>query len=324
MLNLIDSTFDFVNYNPGHKEWLHQTIIIPLLQMSKPAELVELINVISEQSDPPTDLPLEQFIVSFTDLALELIKNISSLLVIHEWFISVMSNYAPLEVPLLHQDFEKRYAMFVALTIQQFCKSQLSNASSYAVAYNDVMFCTNTFLTNTLYNLFALFPFNNTDLGIRDNYPLLLLCRVCGTGDRIENIVDAHVIGEAVKTLIEIRSKAGYKLRGSNPLPNELLHTSIHPLPNRLIDVSCGLANELPLTREELGALKRYLGTKRNVYVHILLNTLYEITRPEMRMTISNCTTLPIKQIELMCKSSWFCLFMMAAKYKWTNLIASS
>jgi hypothetical protein len=131
--------------------------------------------------------------------------------------------------------------------------------------------------------------------------PVYILSRVCNT-----SLETAHIIGECVKQFVNIR-KVYTKL-----MPNELMLTTIG---------NCDLVNDSqsPLTRLELETLYQYLGSRRKIYVHMLLNCLFELSKQKYLVCLDyyhmkNDIVLPRimseENIITICKSSWLYMYL--------------
>jgi len=106
----------------------------------------------------------------------------------------------------------------------------------------------------------------------------------------------ADTVARCVKTF------SGIRVHG-DVIPTELFSVIENPIPLVGTDKS-------PLEKQELCALQRYLGSKRNIYVHILLGSLYEMNR---HGELFNKNINTEQDIMTICNSTW--LFLLSFHY---------
>jgi len=154
------------------------------------------------------------------------------------------------------------------------------------ISHYDVITEVNAFVKKMLLAAIKEFPSENSTQSIVESYPVFLASEVCGTSRAY-----SHIIGECVKKLILFRKTY------TNWLPEEL-----YPVIESNITLTG--QEKSPLSKNELEALYAYLKCKKSIYVHIYLNSLYEIGR--------DCDLLgkimDEEELYTFCNSSWLYL----------------
>lgn len=243
-------------------------------------------NVSNTESISPDDTLSNstEFKISFTLDSVSLFKRLAEVLETHIAFRETVEDTAPLPIPNLERLFEQKLAMYIV--------SKILTSQSYVglyIAYpDDIIRGINTLFVNVLNRGYSTFM----DEHLLDGYPVTLLTELSGASR-----FHTHIIGESMRRFVEIRK--------THPdwLPDEFHNvvTGIFPLTGHI---------NSPLTQRELEALYRYLGAKKTIYVHILLNTLFELKEHEKRL---NNRLLNEEQLCAVCKSSWLYLFLFAS-----------
>lgn len=139
------------------------------------------------------------------------------------------------------------------------------------------------------------FVFEKFDRDKKEDHPLTSLFE----GYLIDVLVDscqvtqnqADTMARCVRKFSEIREKR-------DPIPTELCSVIENSIP--LIG-----DKKSPLERNELEALQGYIGSKKNMYVHMLLGGLYEMGKHRLIFIKPEITEYDLIQI---CNSSWLYL----------------
>lgn len=193
-------------------------------------------------------------------------------------------DYGYLEISELNCSFGKKLAMYITHRIG----IKHDDPLFYIVTPRDVL----KEVTNMINDILQLCCFNSLQYNMRkmlDGYPLQLLASICGTDqDR------AYLTGESVKRFIDARKIL------HNWIPVELYDVIDNTIP--LIG-----HEKSPMTELELNAIYRYLGSKKNIYVTILLNTLFELEKHKKYIIMD---IMDEETINKVCKSAWFFLFL--------------
>jgi len=239
---------------------------------------------------------IDKFTVEFTYEALVIIREMAEAFESHCAFKGYLDKSKPLVIPELERVYEQKLGMYIIEKILP------EGGKELIVTETDVIYC-----VKILYNKILEWGYNNfksedTIEGLVDRYPISLVSNIT----KVPSIF-AHMIGESVKRLVEVRNE--------------------HPdyLPKQLHNVMSGYTpltegeNAL-LTKTELEAMYRYLGTKKSLYVHIVVNCLYQVSQ-ELKYIFS--PNLDIKDILIQCRSPWLFILLFGASQNniHTNLI---
>jgi hypothetical protein len=243
------------------------------------------------QSDKSTSF-IEQidsiFTVTFYMTAIVLLKRLTRYLEIHSAFREVIDPMKSLKIAELDREFEQKMAMYISLNIEN-AKQSIKSVRFYMITEIDVIVEINILIKTVLHNAYHSFPSENNIQNLRDGYPINILMAICNT-----KMTYARVIGESVRKFIELRRTY------PTLLPPEL---------SNIIEGNLSLTGQpnSPLTLSELEVLYKYLGVRKNIYVHILLNCLYEFSQHDKFMKKIHLTE---EEIIILCTSSWLFLFL--------------
>ncbi len=228
---------------------------------------------------------MEGSTITFYRSAIILIQEIAPFLEKHLSFREVIGRFQPIEISDLTTEFEKKMAMSIILYER--------DQQNVVISDIDVLHRVNMMLMDAISNACSTMniDFEESISYLLDGYPIILLSEICHARK-----YHAYIIAESVKRLITIRMKYSF--------PKELYN---------VIDGLVPLVGDekSPLTAKELEALYRYLGSRKNIYVHILLNCLFELSR-----SCANFSGLIIKDnlIDAI-KSSWLFLLLWTSSY---------
>lgn len=214
----------------------------------------------------------------FTDEALEILKKIADGLEIHISSNEVVDNMPPLTIQPLERIFEQKLAMYIVNRIRT------GYYEIYPlISYLDIITELNIFVRKMLQKALSNVPSEDSIDNLLDSYPIGLVSKICKT-----SCFNGHIMGESVRKLIRMRQ------------------THFTWFPKQLEHMTTG-NGKLPLTSDELLAVKRYLGSSRNIYVHILLNSVYELGSHDYLL---NYSIMDEDELLTIIKSSWFYLFI--------------
>lgn len=239
-----------------------------------------------------------EVVINFHRPSLILIHELAPTLERHLLFRELINQYQGIEIPYFKNEFEQKLAMLIVLNIIE--KRQCKNICS--ISSYDVIVEVNSILMDIINK--ACNPITIEDESIPhllDGYPLSLLSEVCKAKK-----YHVHIVAESVKRFITIRKKYHFLL------PTELYNVIDGLIPLIGDDKS-------PLTKRELEAIYRYLGSRKNIYVHILLNCLFEISRCIGDLTnmeeIQDRLIIAEENLLTITKSSWLFLLLWTSSY---------
>lgn len=231
------------------------------------------------------------FTVGFFRDSIELLKSLTPSLEIHQAIQEMIKQYAELEMTVLETSFQKQMATYIVDRSKIFYPQDLP---IYVITYDSVIREINGLIRDIFFRANLTFPSEDTISNMLVGYPLQILTNVCGT-----NFTNAHIMGEAVKRFIKVRYDFPHWL----PL-------KLHKFVDNTIPLIGN--SKSPLTEIELNALYRYLNTKKNIYVEILLGCLYELSRQQ---SVIDKEFMNKEEIIEICESSWLYLYLFAAMY---------
>lgn len=193
-----------------------------------------------------------------------------------------LKTYEPLDALEFNTTGEKRLARIVHLNVLR----RYTVGMRYIASEDDIIEACNTLLSELFDRVFFLTGINQMQ-AMMEAYPIGLLCEICHV-----NFEQVLLLGEGMKYFIMFRTFAPAWL------------------PRAFQDILCSnipVAGDVksPLTEIELQALFRYLGTRKRIYVEILLGCLFELGRHEKEMTFGS---LKEDEIIRVYNSSWFYL----------------
>jgi hypothetical protein len=256
------------------------------IEMSEFISMAEFVPTIQDNLIAPEyDIFLT---ISYTKEALECLRRLSSALEKHEVARDILENIDQSYVPGLDRIFEQKLAMYVKMRVRSNKEWDI-----YIVTYDDVIDEVNN-LIRSMFCTTARTNVNDRNIyHMLIAYPMQILSTVC-----VSDFSHSYVMGESVKKLIEIRKTNTKWL----PVEVQLCAQGNTNLVG---------ADNSPLTEMELEALYRYLGSRKQIYVHILLNSLFELSRDKSML---DGIYLTEDQIIKICGSSWFYLFLLDGK----------
>lgn len=225
----------------------------------------------------------EEVYVSITPDAISIINRFAEVIKGECLFKEVIEYSDPLEVSGLYGIFEQRFAMYIVSSIMK----GKSYIRSYMAYPSDIIRGINKLFSEVLNIGYSTFVEEN----LLDGYPITLLSEISGVSR-----FHVNIIGEAVRRFVEIRK--------SQPkwLPREIHNLLMGTVP--LVG-----DRRSPLTKRELEAIYRYLGVRRTIYVHILLNTLFELKQHEKILN----GLMREDELYDVCRSGWLYLLQFAS-----------
>jgi len=226
--------------------------------------------------------------ISFHNGSIKLLKRIAEVFERHVIFREIVEDAGQLIIEGLDKIYEKKLAMFMSINVMK----RKNVVLYYIMDDDDIIDESNRMVKVIFRESYNTFASDRTIEYLLDGYPIGLIAKICNTEhDR------AHIMGECVRTFIELRDMGMYNI------PKELYNVieGNYPLVGH---------EKSPLNEAELNAIYRYLGSRKTIYVHILLNCLYEMTEHNI---IMNNERLLEEDLKTICNSSWLYLFLIAA-----------
>jgi hypothetical protein len=237
------------------------------------------LNISSEEDTQP-----EQKILLFTTDAVSVIKRLSPLLEVHFSFHEILENIHPLTIAEFDKCFEQKLAMYISL-------KNNNHIEEYHITKEDTIFSINELVSLISERALGTFSSNNIKFML-EGYPVKLISDVCNAENKY-----SYIMGESIKKFIE------YRQGNQKWLPNQLIEGTNGNVP--LTDHP-----DSPLTVKELNSLYKYLGSRKSIYVNMLLNSVFEWTQHVKHIN----SYINIEQtIASICKSSWFYLLLFAS-----------
>ena len=265
---------------------------------------------ISECESQARDLRPEMSI-SFYLSAIPVLKRIAAALEPHASFRQVVEYMRQLDICELDRIFEKKLAMYISINIKDrflnesgdrepitlaLPAARLPTSGLYLISEEDIMVEINGLITMVLDKAYSTFSIQDGIQDLLDGYPLNLIMNLCKTTRTY-----ACIMGESVKRFITLRQT------DKTFIPKELFNVIEGMVP------LTGHPNS-PLTQEELSALYKYLGSRKSIYVNILLNCLYEWARDDYTLLLQHNfvqrSQLTEEEIIMICNSSWLFLIL--------------
>lgn len=218
----------------------------------------------------------------FQPEAIALIRRLASAFDIHPAFCDAIEKFRSAELPIFERDLEQRLAGFLLDETKE----------THTITEEHVMACCNALCKIIITWAYTMFPPESDPEAVKNSYPLMLVANMC----KISHFY-SRILGECVKHIIALRTTY------PDFLPRELYNVieGLTPL--------TGSPNS-PLTCMELTALHNYLGSRKSIYVHIFLNSAFEL---EQQIKILQQDRLTEFEMITLCKSSWFFLFLLGA-----------
>jgi hypothetical protein len=250
-----------------------------------PSELTPLLESGPESKEQAMQTKLT---ISFTPEAVEMVKTLAIALENHVAFQEYLFRVDPLQISEFDRVFEKRLAMLVVTNVRK----QDLTFRTYLITKSQVETEVEIFFRLVIQISCDTFPSEEDPRHLFDGYPLHLLATTCSV-----DYPYAHMIGESVKHLIMMRKSYSHFLPAIlyNVLEGNVPLTGHH---------------NSPLMPNELEAIYRYLGSRKSMYVHILLNSLYEVSQQKEIVTKF---PMSADDIILLCKSAWVFLLLFGA-----------
>ncbi|MCJ7636036.1 MAG: hypothetical protein MUO21_00950 [Nitrososphaeraceae archaeon] len=220
--------------------------------------------------------------IKFSEEAISLVKKISVHLEVHSAFRDIIEHLSPFKIDAFGKFFEQQLASYIINYVK----------NKNIIEYCHTIEAINFLISDLINRGYDTFSSTNTIAYMLYTYPLTIVADICKT-----TIYNAYIIGESVKKFIEVRQSYHHWM------PNVLSITTVG---------FCELAGEQesPLSKIELDALYQYLGVKKQIYVHMLLNCLYDFVKYDRYL---NSGLLNEEHIIDLSKSSWFYLFLFAS-----------
>ena len=242
---------------------------------------------LNTMQEPQVDDVIPQFEVSFTLDATILVKEFAANLEIHAAFEAELDKFSPLKLPEFDRICEQKLAMYITNGVQHVLPNVV-----YIIREEDVINEVNRLFWDVLSWGHNRFKSDDSLEHILDRYPTVLLSDIC----KVPRVY-THMLGESMKHFVEIRK--------THP---DYLPKSLH----NTLDYLAPLVGHpsSPFTELELEAIYRYLGARKNIYVRILLNCLYEVSQ-QIPLLLTD-RTQP-EYIIMVCKSAWLFMLLFGA-----------
>jgi len=195
----------------------------------------------------------------------------------HIFFVKMIEPVIPMKVKGLTEIFDQK---LLSHCIGKYIMNNYEIGKTLEFNLDDIVHQIHALTNEAFARVFKSFPLEKDD----NNYPLFLLSQVCDT-----DTFNSHLVGESVKHLIKIRKK--YPTFLANEIHNML-----------------GLNTNLPLNDMEISALYEYLGVKKCIYIHILLNLLFDL---KQYMKVLSKELIYFDEIKEIIDSHWFFLLLL-------------
>lgn len=244
------------------------------------SEYINEYNYINDEYSSPS----ANFQLLFINDDIDIFKRLARDLEPHFIFWELINNMKPLLIPEFDRIFEQKLVMYISINI----KNRNPTVGSYIMTKDNIIYEINNLVQETIDSIYSTFPTENSVKFLLDGYPLLILTNICNSCS-----IHAHTMGESIRKFIEKRNT--------------------HPgwFPKELINITNGNTpltgySSSPLNNDELEALYRYVGSRKNIYIHMLLNALFELSEHSklLQEDITEDT------ISIICKSSWLYLLL--------------
>jgi hypothetical protein len=241
--------------------------------------------------------------VFFSLDAIHMIKKITKYLSIHDNIYKYIYHFYPIryprvDIPLnlvslesieLKNDFEQKLASFINTNAIRECYE--NNISNSIIEPYNVLCEIYDLINNLIVENFNTLQSEDEIATMLQSYTISILSSICKT-----NPNNSRLLGEAMKKFIILRNNFFISI------------------PKELSDITEGFSElvgseKSPLTPIELNSIHHYLGSDKNIYVHILLNCLFDQFNYYNEIDNSESLTSEEKLIFL-CKSKWFFLFI--------------
>lgn len=183
--------------------------------------------------------------------------------------------------------------------LESILERKLVSYITHTLLLNESCTITESFVISRCYELFEsvkswsyeLLSLETESQGITNNYPISLIANICKLPEKY-----VHMIGESVKYFIDVREEY------PNCLPKQLYNV----IEGR---ISLTGSPNSPLTEIELRALHRYLGSRKNIYVHMFLNMGFEL-KGFFHLLFK---VLEEDEIKILCNSAYIYLILLTA-----------
>jgi hypothetical protein len=242
-------------------------------------------SVVNENMDPETS-----FTIVFPEETVALIKDITPYLVYYDQWKRALYEYETYDGVGFIEDAEMRLVMYIVLTL--WSGDITVSDGKWVVTPKDTMECITKFINTMIAHTSSLLHGIDSIHYLLCAYPITVLSTVCHLPQWY-----AYIVAENLKSVI--RKRHLYDLDLSYQLYNN-------------IDTTVPLAGapNSPLLEHELDAIFRYLGTRRRIYVNVLLKALYEFACDISVLTNTIVSSDHIKRVIM---SSWIHILMIGS-----------
>lgn len=224
--------------------------------------------------------------VSFLHETIVAIRQLAQAFKRHKLFVDKIKWVDELDIPGLQSQFENQFATYILITMRY--------NYDLTITPEMVLMTSNDLAKNVIGYACELLPDNASIRNMLDSYPLKLAAEVCNVP-----LFYSQLLGEAVKCFIKLRKSC------NKFLPSELHNVIEGFVP--LVDADNAL-----LTKVELEALYSYLESRKRIYVHIWLNSLFQLSK---ELHLLTKTHLEVCDIIQLCESSWLFLLLLTAQH---------
>lgn len=229
---------------------------------------------------------LHRITIIFTQSAIDLLKRLCVYLTEHPIFHTIVEDFQLLMAVDLENVFDQKFGTYVSIQAH----NKRTNYMGDLILYDsNIIAETNRIINYGIYSAVKELPPENTIAHMLDGYPITLLSTICGV-DRYY----VHNLGESMKSFIKVQQKH------KRCIPRQLYSVidSMVPLIGH---------EKSPMTQDELDTVYKYLNCKKTIYVHILLNSLFELAHQVKYLNKSDITE---EMINTICESSWLYLLI--------------
>lgn len=239
-------------------------------------------SIVNENMDSETSIT-----VVFPDETAAVIKDITPYLTYYDHWKRALYEYEQYDGIGFTDDAEMRFVMYIAMTVWNTNFTVTDGQLIFTV--KDVMESATKFINMMIIHASSVLYDVDSIHYLLCAYPISVLSTVCCLPQWY-----AYIVAENLKMII--RKRDLYDLELSHQLYNNI-DTTV-PL--------TGAPNS-PLHEHELDAIFRYLGTRRRIYVNVLLKALYEFA---CDIPVLNNSIVSNDHIKRVIMSSWIHILM--------------
>lgn len=220
--------------------------------------------------------------IYFTDEAISIVKEFSDLIEIYGFFHDMLDQKPQLDIPEMTKKFQRQLAYHIS---ESYHRYSLNTIITPDIVIDEIR----KYIISAISNIFGMLPPEGSIKHMIEGYPLQLLSTICNT-----SLFTTHMIGETMRKYITMRL---------NYIPRQLQSITQGNAPLLRTEHNPGGLFE----SYELDAIYGYLGSRKMIYVHMMVNALYGFGQVIKILSSADCTYEDLRDI---CKSAWFYLLL--------------